>query len=864
MVQRFGWALAALFVFLTAHAAQAQTLDLAPGPLVQVLRELARQAQIDLVYARRAVEGQQSRCTYKGNQVEAGLDCVLRGTSLEARRVRQGQYVVRLRAQAVVAEVRQEPLRETLAGFVLDARTGEVLPGAHVYLPDRRTGTAANDAGFFAVPDLPAGPHRARFSYVGYATVDTLLITQSVRSAIRLEPYRIEGRGIVVETERAGEAQLPGLADVPVARLEALPSAVGEEDVLQKLAWLPGVTRSGEVTGGLVVRGGQPDEHLYLLDGAPVYHPWHAFTLVSTFQTETFNRVRLYRGLFPAEYGGRLSSVLDAEMRDGNRETPRATAGVGLLSARYVVESPITKGSSFMVSGRRSYVDRLLGRRHPVEEDGRRDTLRTGYHFYDLSLKLTYRPGYRHRLSFSHYSGGDVLDLRLPFDFSLDFSSWLRPADLAFELDHAWGNSLQSLRYQYLPSPTLFTSVTLYRSQYGARERSSIRPTDQTALDVDYRVRVAEYGARGDLDFYPSARLHAQVGTQIALRRFRSLLYGRLEQPGEDEAPRLERGAQRALEAAAYTQLDYRLTQTVRAQGGLRASASAPGGFFHLSPNVGLQAELVPRKLTARVGAATQVQYLHRLRDRYSVLYDLISTRWIPADTRVPPATGAPRPGVQVDVEAYARRMQGVLVAEDAFQQKDGLEGPGIALGALLGQYVQARGRAYGAEVALVSETPTWLVWLAYTAERSERRRPADAGFHPSDYDVPHSFKGVIKRRGARFSVAFSGEVRAGDPFAVPVARYGIGDPLQPGQTRYLYRPDLNNGRLPLYTRLDASAGYHFRWLGPRWQVRLDVYNLLNHRNVIGRLYEPSGETVRVTNRRGLPLLPLFEIEVTL
>ncbi len=852
---------------------EAQTLRITPGPLSQALRDLARQARVDLVYARRLVDGVETGCVYEGDSVEDGIVCVLRGTGLEARRVRQGQYVLRRSAEAIVGDVRRAPSRETLSGFVQDAWTGETMPGAHVYLADLKRGTTTNAAGFFSIPDLPRGGHRVRISFVGYARLDTTLLTQSQRSVVRMQPGRVQGGGLVVESTREGEARLPGLADVPIARLEALPAPVAGEDVLQKLAWLPGVARSGEVTGGLVVRGGQPDENLYLLDGAPVYHPWHAFTLVSTFQTETFNRVRLHRGVFPAEHGGRLSSVLDAEMRDGNRETPRATAGIGLLSARYVVESPITKGSSFMIAGRRSYVDRLIGREHAVEEDGRRDTLRTGYYFYDLSFKITYRPGYRHRLSLSHYSGGDALDLRLPFDFSLDLSSWLRPADLFFEIDHGWGNQLQSLRYQYLPSPELFTTVTLYRTAYGARERTRLRPTDQTTLAVDYRVQVEDYGGRADVDVFPSSDFHAQLGAQVASRRFRSLLYGQLEQPGETDPPGLERTSQHALEAAVYTQADYRLGATARVQGGVRISTFAPGSFVHVTPNLGVQVELVPRTLVGRVGASGQVQYLHRLRDRYSVLYDLLSTRWIPTGAGVQPATGAhvaagltftPRPGVRVDVEGYARRMNDILIPEDAFREKDGLEGPGIDLGALLGQYVPTNGRAYGVELSVLAENATWLGWLALSAERSLRRDPSGTAFAPSDYDVPLAAKGVVRWNGGGWTASLSGEVRTGYPLAEPTARYEVGDPLEPARTRYLFRPGQNDGRLPAYARLDASLGYRFRWLDAVWNARLDAYNTFNHRNVIGRLYDPSGDTVRVTDRRGLPILPLFEIEVTI
>ena len=168
------------------------------------------------------------------------------------------------------------------------------------------------------------------------------------------------------------------------------------------------------------MRGGFSDQNLYLIDGAPVYHPWHAFNLISTFHADAFQEVKFYKGAFPAQHGGRLSSVLDARLKDGSTSGPTAKVGMSVLSGRFIIESPLTRKSSFMISGRRSYIDKLIGNEHPVQDaNGTRDTLRTGYHFSDITAKVSFTPNPKDLISFSYYSGNDILDLRLPLQFIL-------------------------------------------------------------------------------------------------------------------------------------------------------------------------------------------------------------------------------------------------------------------------------------------------------------------------------------------------------------------------------------------------------------------------------------------------------------
>lgn len=858
--------------------AQAIRLDAEALPLAQALRLFRQQTGIDLVYAERLVAGRQTTCRYDGTEPKAALDCLLRDTGLEARKVQPKQYVLLVAPGATLTALVTP--RATLSGYVLDARTGDVLPGAHVYLASRRLGTSTNEAGYFALPDLRLDRlHEVTVSYLGYEPLDTLLAVGHRATVLHLAPTTFEAADVTVEAARERRADLivePGVIAAPVAHFVTLPSALGGQDLFQALRWMPGVQSTSEVGGGLIIRGSGPDQHLYLLDGAPVYHPWHAFSLISTFQTDTFKDIRLYRGAYPAEYDGRLAAVLDVELKDGNRTAPRATGAVNPVDARFVIESPITPRSSFMLAGRRSYLDKLIGRTHPVSDGaGRRDTLRTGYYFYDWSGKLTVRTGTRSRLAFSSYRGRDRLDLRLPFDLSRDFSAWLRPADLLFEVDQAWGNTLYSARYQYLLSDRLFFTTTVYQTGYRAREATFLEPTNTTSVDSDYRVNLRDRGVKMDVDYYPTLRNQLRTGFQVVDHRFYSMIDARIERSAGLVDSLADESQVQAVELVAYVQNVWQPTARWKVQPGVRLGHFSSGTYTRLSPRLSLQYAVHPRHLVLRGAATSQVQYLQRLRDRYSFLYDLVSSRWVPADGQVRPSRSGqlsmglesqPVAGLTLTADAYWRGARHVPLPRDQYQSKDGLDGPGIEVGTLLGQYTLGRERAYGLELAVQMEQGLWRLWLGYAGGRARSLAPetGETAYRPARYEVPRSATLVLQRAGRRWQYGLAALVRSGYPLTVPVARYEVGSPLDPEPRPYLYRPQINNGRLPPYARLDATLGYRFHLAGVPWRAQVQVYNLLNRRNIIGRLYDPQEGLVRERNRFGVPLLPLLELEIAL
>ncbi len=583
------------------HDARAQAIQLqADGQALAVaLDQFRLQTGLDLVFSQNLVRGKSVRCQYVGDDAAEALRCLLGDTGLVAQRVAPRRYIISAK------EVLPPPVRRSvLAGFVVDEETNELLPGAHVYLPARRTGTTTNDGGYFALPEIPHQQHRVRISYLGYTTLDTLLTVPTGRVTLRMEPVALRTGTVVVEataTSRADLTRLPGASHLPVQKMAQLPTSLGGHDVLEALQWLPGVQRAGEVTGGLVVRGTGPDQNLYLIDGAPVYHPWHAFSFISTFQTETFKNVRLYRGAFPAEHGGRLSAVVDAELRDGSNTQPRAVLGLNTLNARMLIESPITSNSSFMLSWRRSFIDQLVGRQHPVEDDsGRRDTLRTGYYFYDWSAKVTFRPTPRSRLSASLYNGRDDLDLRLPFDLSLDFSSWLRPADLFFEVGQNWGNRLVSVRYQYLFARRFFVTITGYNSRYEAREGTFIQPTTRSSVASAYRVRVRDLGLRADAEFYGSLAHNVRVGMQVVGRDFLSDLDATIQHaPGIADVQQ-DRSREDGLEVVGYLEDTWKPRPAWEITPGVRLSYFQNGNYVRLMPRLSVQYAIDPMWLVVR------------------------------------------------------------------------------------------------------------------------------------------------------------------------------------------------------------------------------------------------------------------------
>ena len=339
---------------------------------------------------------------------------------------------------------------QTLSGRISDSVTGEYVIGANVIIEGLNKGVSTNIYGFYSI-QVPQGDISVIYSFIGYNNVvKKINVTEATTLNIDLSPSTIEIEGAEVVgsiTENTKSADL-GRANVNVATIKKLPALMGEVDVLKVIQLLPGIQSSGEGNSGFYVRGGGPDQNLILLDNAAVYNASHLFGFFSVFNADAIQNVDVHKGAMPARYGGRVSSVLDISLREGNRKETKVNGGIGLISSRLTVEGPIVKDkSSFIISGRRTYLDVLT---RPFIKDTQ--MAGSGYFFYDLNAKMNYRFSEKDEVFLSGYFGRDV------FSF--------KSADAGFNTTIPWGNAIGSLRWNHLFNDKVFLNMNVTYSDY--------------------------------------------------------------------------------------------------------------------------------------------------------------------------------------------------------------------------------------------------------------------------------------------------------------------------------------------------------------------------------------------------------------
>ncbi len=872
---------------LYAQERQSPTLHLEADvdPLADLLRELSRQSGVDIVFAERTVSGRFVSGRFIGDDFELALRTMLRSSGLRGERVRTRQYVI-VPDIGLGASVPQPDFRGTLEGVVMDVETGEALPGAHVMLSGLQLGTVTNTAGYFALAGLPAGDYRVRVSFVGYraAELDLSVYPASKldRHVVRLTPQTVLSGAVTIEGndgERGDLEIVPGGTQVDVRSAAAMPVVLGEGDLLAALEWVPGVARSAEAGGELIVRGADAQYNRYLLDGAPVIHPWHTFGLFSIFQPEPLKSVRLHKGSFPAEHGGGLSAVLDIEMRDGMRQRPGGMVSVSPVSVRGYVESPLGSNASLMLTGRRTWLSLLLNPRlrldpadglpaftfsAPFSDVAARDRQDVGYFFYDGGAKLSWRVADGHQMSLSAYEGGDRLRATAPFSTLLGSgagSDGTSPGadSLNLSVNHEWGNRVISGRYHGLISPSLFTTATAYYSTYGAREETLARPTTALESDSEYRVRFSEVGLRVDVDHYASLAHQVRAGFRVVGRYFSSSFWQEEHRHGDPYLRREQSDRVRALELVGYVQDTWQPAPGWQLQPGLRVEYFTLGRHVSVNPRLHVRRALHRDVLFARAGISRQTQSHHRVRDRRATSLDLASERWVLANERVRPASAwqgavgmewAASSRITLSAELFGRQLSDILLVEPAGGLADGTHGD---------EFVAGSGRAFGVEIAAQLERDQWRSGLSYSLSRSQERLPGGS-FRPARYDAPHQIEAFVIGGHGSWTMAVTSTVRSGYPFTAPIGHFTISDPLGDDQT-FLYRPEVNNDRLPVYARVDLSVGYAFDALGLQWDAQAQAYNVLNRRNAVGSRWAAQTASVQEAEVIGLPLLPMISLK---
>ncbi len=736
---------------------------------------------------------------------------------------------------------------QTVSGTVTDSRTGETLIGATVLETATGHGTVTNAHGRYS---LTPGTRTVnlRFSYIGYKPqVHTFDLTTDALINVRLEPA-VELDEVTVTAERVSLPQLSQMSavELPVEQIKLVPVLFGEADVLKAIQLLPGVQSGTEGTSGIYVRGGGPDENLFLLDGVPLYNVNHLGGFFSAFNSDAIKNVTLYKGSFPARFSGRISSVLDIATNNGNDREWHGSASVGAIAAKFSIEGPLVKERTTMsLSLRRTYLDLLL---QPLllaaasEMGGER--VNAGYYFYDLNAKLTHRFSDRSRLYASLYMGDDAVYLRSTYRCG-DYDGYRY--DDAIKMRYAWGNLAAAVRWNYVLNPQLFMNITGAYTRYRNRLSLGMELDDENPGEsrheeakVSFRSGIHDFTARADFDYAPHPDHSIRFGAVATNHLFRPEVAGyRVAGTGMQTIDTtLGESVVHAQEFTLYAEDDWTVSDALKVNAGLAAAAFLVQGSFYPSVQPRLSGRLMlSDDLSLKAGYAYMTQYLHLLStSNVSLPTDL----WVPVTKRIPPmgshqvAAGVfySRWGIDFSVEGYYKWMHNLmeyLPGSSFFGSSTGWENK-VCLG---------DGRAYGLELLAQKTVGDFTGWVGYTLSRTLRTFPQlnDGREFPAKYDRIHDLSITVQYKpNKRFDCGVTWVYATGNTATLALQQFegdraggwNVGEP-EPEVLDYV--ESRNNFRLPAYHRMDLSVNFHKQKRRGVRTWNISVYNLYNRQN---------------------------------
>ena len=764
---------------------------------------------------------------------------------------------------AVVTTQAQQNNRLTISGYVRDAATGESLPGVAVVHPASGQGTSTNTFGFYSLT-LAASPDSVQLLVSGLGYEKLRLARRadgSFTHDFRLKPASAELAGVEVvgsREEKIAESTRMGTINIPVKQIKLLPALFGETDVLKVLQLLPGVQAGGEGSSGLYVRGGSPDQNLLLLDGTPIYNASHLFGFFSVFNADAIKNVELIKGGFPARYGGRLSSVVDITMKEGNMQKLHGEGAIGLIASRLTVEGPIKKDTaSFIFSARRTYID-ILAR--PIIKAQTKGAT-AGYYFYDLNGKLNWKLNARNRLYLSGYLGYD--------EFYANDKSTRDNGDYSQQNNAlGWGNRIAALRWNHIVNDRLFLNThltyTRYQFDVGVSQEDHYTTNGQAQTDkfsLSYLSNIQDVSAKMDFDYVPNPNHYVRFGGQYIRHQFRpgaSQTEGSTN-PDDNKATGRRIGAN---EARLYAEDDVKLTDRLKVNVGLRVNSFLVDKKLYPSVEPRLSARfLLTEDWALKASYARTTQYIHLLTNSG---IGLPTDLWVPSTARTLPqkaqqfSLGASRnlrfhgEDFELSMEAYYKPMQNLI------EFREGADFVGTTDDNYESKITSGQGWAYGAELFLQKKTGRTTGWIGYTLAWSNRRFAElnQGQLFPYRYDRRHDFKlVVIHEFNSRLTLSGTFVYGTGNAVTLAQGRYQLGTYA----TYDDYGPR-NSYRMAAYHRLDLDLSHTKK---KRWGEvvnSISVYNAYNRHNpyfiYLGRAAGSNQPSYRQISL--FPILPSF------
>jgi outer membrane cobalamin receptor len=725
-----------------------------------------------------------------------------------------------------------------ISGYVLDAGSREALIGATLYEPVSGSGTATNEYGFFSLSLPDATAKDIRVSYVGYVTQYLTLQPNTgdkVTILLKEEDYLDEVVVMADEPTLVEDVQMSKIS-VPITTIKSMPALFGEVDILKTLQLLPGIQSGAEGTSGIYVRGGGPDQNLILLDGVPVYNASHLFGFFSVFNSDAVKHVDVYKGGFPARYGGRLSSVLDIRMKEGNMQEWHGEGGIGIISSRLTVEGPLKKNkTSMIVSGRRTYIDILARPIIKVQSDGEAVA---GYYFYDFNTKFNYIVNEKNRLYASAYLGNDKFYVNNGDEYT-DYDGQVYQDESNSGIK--WGNITSSLRWNHVFSDKIFSNTTLTYSKYQFdlfsyqyNEYSDNGSKRKEEINANYISFIRDFALSNDVDISINNQHQLRTGFMLTQHRFKPGAFQFISE-GEDEYSYMPPDSLMldSWESQLYVEDDWMVNSKLKLNLGLHSSAFITQGrnYISLQPRISGR-YLLSNSLSLKASAVTMRQFIHLLTNSG---VGLPTDLWVPSTDYVKPqkswqaAVGLAKElkgGYQVSLEGYYKEMDNLVAYKEAASyidpRTDWQE-----------QVTFGRGESYGTELFFEKQQGKLTGWLGYTLSWSNRQFPTLnlGNKFPYKYDRRHDVSVVLNYSPNKKSVLSTTWVYGtGNAITLPLATYVYEDE-QGGGDELTYYSERNAYRMRAYHRMDLSYSRvkKVRWGERRWVF--SVYNLYNRKN---------------------------------
>jgi len=745
-----------------------------------------------------------------------------------------------------------------VSGFITDAVTGEELIGTNILIykdsidfnAPPLTGTSANRYGFYSVPSLEEGTYIFVIRHIGYKTLikemefigDSTYQTLSIemqQEDIKLEEVVIEGKKI--------EKNVISLIDISPELLSKLPTISGEVDLFKSLEMLPGVNKASDLSTGLYVRGGSPDQTLTLLDGVIVYNPAHLGNIASTFNTNALSDVKLIKGAFPAEYGGRLSGVLDIKLRSGTKEKEKGVIGIGTINSFAFFEGPIRDAGTYMISGRAMYYDFFQKKFNTSDNSPR-------YNFVDLNTKLSF-----------FVTKSNAISLSALYNRDHAYS----PATVkSTDYDIEWKNINLSLLWQQVNSKSLFMNSTVSFVNYNFSSKIGVNPTSNTSYTYFSDSDLKDFFFRQNAEIKWHQDHTFKTGIDLALHKY-NLLYADVYSNALEKDPYAGSNLT-SIESAVYFQSESQLTSELWANVGGRFYYFNNQKIFRFEPRVSLAYSLTPDLIFKGAFAITH-QFIHLIvKNDITLPTDL----WYPSTSGIEPSKST---HFVMGLDSYWNDQEYIISIEGYYKDMSALyefvNNPQLdPFGENIEeQFTKGNGESYGVEFFLNKRKGRINGWIGYTLSWTRRQfKDLNNGriFYPR-YDRRHDISLALSYQiFERLNVSASWAYATGQWYTLPPGQY-IFDPVGLGdgtQTQLNYS-GINSTQFPSYHKLDLNFNYSFNWLGSNSDVYLNLYNVYSRNNSFARYVvledTPDGEQVPVVKEITLfPFIPSIGISL--